>query len=89
MKILNLTNLEKSDIKFKISKFPDGQQQITIEEFEPGDEFKWEQPILAYPVTIKSRLNSFMDLELIVCAKKSLDMLGFNNINLYTPFFRS
>ena len=87
MKILNLTNLEKSDIKFKISKFPDGQQQITIEEFEPGDEFKWEQPILAYPVTIKSRLNSFMDLELIVCAKKSLDMLGFNNINLYTPYF--
>ena len=34
MKILNLTSLEKSDIKFKISKFPDGQQQITIEEFD-------------------------------------------------------
>ena len=32
MKILNLVNLEKSDIKYKISKFPDGQQNIWIDE---------------------------------------------------------
>lgn len=87
MKILNLTNLETSEIKYEVSKFPDGQQQVTIKDFESGDNFKWKQELLAYPVTIKSRLNSFMDLELIVCAKKALDVLGFNNINLYVPYF--
>ena len=32
MKILNLAYSEKSEIKYKISKFPDGQQQLVIEE---------------------------------------------------------
>ena len=31
MKILDLTNLENSDIKYKVSKFPDGQQAITLD----------------------------------------------------------
>ena len=31
MKTLDLTNPEKSDIKYKISKFPDGQQAITLD----------------------------------------------------------
>lgn len=87
MMVLDLVNTENSDIEYKISKFPDGQQQIQIKGFEPGDDFKWEQPVLAYPVLIKSRLNSFLDLELIVCAKKALDILGFNNVNLYVPYF--
>ncbi len=30
MKTLNLAYPEQSDIKFKIDKFPDGQQQVTI-----------------------------------------------------------
>jgi len=33
MKILNLVYPEKSDIKYKISKFPDGQQQVKIIDF--------------------------------------------------------
>lgn len=77
MKTLNLVDLEKSDIKYKISKFPDGQQNIVIidELYEEG-------------ITIKSRLNNFMDLELIICAKKALQCSGyFGNIHLYTPYF--
>lgn len=34
MKILNLVYPEKSDIKYKVNKFPDGQQQVWI---RPGD----------------------------------------------------
>ena len=30
MKTLNLTNNKTSDIKFEISRFPDGQQQVKI-----------------------------------------------------------
>ena len=74
MKNLDLTNLENSDIKYKISKFPDGQQAITIDlentAFETGEQV----------VTIKSRLNSFLDLELIICANQALIELGANVI---------
>jgi ribose-phosphate pyrophosphokinase len=88
MKVLDLTNAEISDIKYKISKFPDGQQSITLDlentDFEPGSQ----------SVTIKSRLNSFLDLELIICANQALIELGIQNsvfklkeINLYTPYF--
>lgn len=87
MKTLNLTDIDKSDIKYQIQKFPDGQQNIVILDYKEGDNFKWGEPLLASPVTIKSRLNNWLDLELIICAKKCLDNLGFNNINLHTPYF--
>jgi ribose-phosphate pyrophosphokinase len=88
MKNLDLTNTEKSDIKYKISKFPDGQQAITLDlentDFDPSSQ----------SVTIKSRLNSFLDLELIICANQALIELGvkksefrLKEINLYVPFF--
>lgn len=37
MQTLNLTNVENSDIKFSISKFPDGEVQITLGEFSRKD----------------------------------------------------
>lgn len=37
MQILNLTNVDKSDIKYSISRFPDGEVQITLEEFSHKD----------------------------------------------------
>lgn len=88
MKSLDLTNLENSDIKYKVSKFPDGQQSITIDlentNFESGEQ----------AVKIKSRLNSFLDLELIVCANQALIELGVKHhslklkeISLYVPYF--
>lgn len=78
--ILNLAYPEKSDIKFTVSKFPDGQQSITL------DSTFYVQ--LHEPITIKSRLNSFQDLELIICANqaiKNIDLLV--QVNLYVPYF--
>lgn len=75
MKILNLTNNETSDIKFEVSKFPDGQQQVKITKC--GEFF----------VQLNARLNNFKDLELIICATKSLRELGVKEIHLCTPYF--
>lgn len=83
MKTLNLVDLEKSNIKYKISKFPDGQQQVSFN-------FNSENPCVEQvfnKVQIKSRLNNFQDLELIICATKSLRNLGVKEIHLYTPYF--
>lgn len=75
MKKLNLVNKDNSDIEYKISQFPDGQQSITISTHE------------FHPVEIMSRLNSFRDLELIICANKSLKDAGVKEIHLYVPYF--
>lgn len=88
MKILNLVYPEKSNIKYKISKFPDGQQQITIEKLSLGSLIPGiNEPIYHDNIQIKSRLNNFQDLELIICATKSLRALGVKEIHLYTPYF--
>lgn len=77
---LNLPHAEQHEgvVGWKISKFPDGQQQVTIvsSSVNSSDE-----------VTIKSRLNNWMDLELIVCTVVSLKNLGVSVIHLYTPYF--
>lgn len=77
---LNLAYPEKSNVmsvKFSISKFPDGQQSITINQvFNETD-----------TIEIHSRLNNFKDLELIICANKALRNLGVRKINLYVPYF--
>lgn len=80
MKILNLVYPDKSDIKFEISKFPDGQQQVKILD-DSAPFFKWGY------VEIKARLNDFKDLELVICATQSLRNLGIKEIHLYTPYF--
>ena len=97
MKILNLTNNETSDIKFEISNFPDGQQQVKILPFthilyNTGNKiFKSKAPEFIISgnisIQIKSRLNNFQDLELIICAVKSLQKLGIKKIHLLTPYF--
>lgn len=79
MLYLDLTNLEDSDIKYKVSKFPDGQQSITLEKFT------FTQRLSS--ILIKSRLNSFTDLELIICANQSLKEFGIDDVNLYVPYF--
>lgn len=90
MLTLNLTNNETSDIKFEVSKFPDGQQQIKITNhkdlFQEND-YEWGEPQLRTDVQIKARLNNFKDLELIICATKSLRQLEIVNITLYVPYF--
>jgi len=77
---LDLTNLEKSDIKYKISKFPDGQQTIDLDIAFYNHISKIED------VKIKSRLNNFKDLEIILCATQALRNIKVSNIFLYVPF---
>ncbi len=83
MKTLNLTNHTDSEIKFEISKFPDGQRQVKI----TGSEF-WGRYASEYRnVLIKTRLNSFADVEILICAVASLRELRVQEINLYVPYF--
>jgi ribose-phosphate pyrophosphokinase len=77
---LNLTNNETSDIKFEISKFPDGQQSVTLTS-------SYLEHLKSEEITIKSRLNSFKDLELIICVNQALRNIGVTDIQLYVPYF--
>ena len=76
MNILSLSNPEKSDIKFKISKFPDGQQSVCIEDNLTIDH-----------IIIESRFNSFRDLELIISANQALREIGISTVDLMVPYF--
>jgi ribose-phosphate pyrophosphokinase len=76
---LNLTNPNDSDVKFKISKFPDGQQTVDIE----------SNPmyINGLAVNIVSRMNSFRDIELIIAANQALREMVVGSVSLYVPYF--
>lgn len=100
MKTLNLVYPEKSDIKYIIQKFPDGQRNIVLNEVRQTHDVsgkyllkesgqKWEHRAAAkrYPWRISSRLNNWQDLELIVASVASLRGLGVKEIHLYTPYF--
>ncbi len=76
---LDLTDWDSSDIKYQVSNFPDGQQSITLEKFT------FTQRLSS--IVIKSRLNSFRDLELIICANQTLREMGIEDVNLYVPYF--
>jgi ribose-phosphate pyrophosphokinase len=81
-KTLNLAYPEKSQINFAINRFPDGQQSVTL-----IVDMAHLAAVHAGGVIIKSRLNTFKDLELIVCATAALRNTGIQNIHLYTPYF--
>lgn len=78
--VLNLVEQERSTVKYKISNFPDGQQTVDITVVRSSQ-------FLDETVLITSRLNSFKDLELIVCANQALKNLGASHISLYVPYF--
>ena len=95
MKILNLVYPENSDIKYQIQKFPDGQQNVVLAKLK--FEGLWGMVEGCRPnrcsyftpsksVLIKSRLNNWSDLELIVAAVASLRELGAEEIHLYAPY---
>jgi ribose-phosphate pyrophosphokinase len=73
---LNLVDQEKSDIKYKINKFPDGQQSVEL-----IDRYKSDS------IRIETRLNSFLDLEILICATKALRSMSNKSISLYVPYF--
>lgn len=73
--VLDLVSIENSEIKYKINNYPDGQQDIVI-----------TSTIKSSSGLIKSRFNSFRDLELIICATKALRNIGIKDISLYAPY---
>jgi len=82
MRILNLSFPDNSEIKYKISKFPDGQQDIVIDKSSIPTTLEG-RPV---PICITSRFNSFLDLELIICTTKALRRLSVLEIHLYIPY---
>ena len=83
---LNLVYSKQSDLEYKIRKFPDGQQNIVIEKCKINTVGIHGRSYWKLPVIIKSRLNNWLDLELIVAAVASLRELGIKEIHLYTPY---
>lgn len=78
---LDLVNPEKSQIKYKISQFPDGQQTVDLTDW--NDLLRCEDA-----VKINSRLNTFRDLELIICATAAVrNIKPTREIALYVPYF--
>lgn len=69
-------NLSRKNVAVIITNYPDGQQDVTIDPFylEEGE------------ITIKSRMNSFKDIELILCTTAALKRLGVKEIVLDTPY---
>jgi ribose-phosphate pyrophosphokinase len=78
MKTINLINQELSDIKYKISEFPDGQRNIDFLSFSPDNMNDYK---------IISTFNCFDDLQVILATKAVLDQLAFNPyVTLYIPY---
>lgn len=72
---LDLTNLERSEVKYKKSKFPDGQVSISI-----------STPInTSGKYIIISRMNSYENLFYILATTDVLKYNGVDNIHLFTP----
>jgi ribose-phosphate pyrophosphokinase len=81
---LNLVNPDDVlSCKYEISRFPDGQQSIRILEhnYTTYNSLREQKT----PIIIKSRLNDFRDLELIICANQALKEIGVKNVKLYIP----
>jgi ribose-phosphate pyrophosphokinase len=82
--ILDLTGThtnysDTTNITYNVSKFPDGQQTVDITStyfFNTSTQ-----------VQIRSRMNDFKELELILCATQALKNLGVGDIELYVPYF--
>jgi ribose-phosphate pyrophosphokinase len=70
--------------KYEISRFPDGQQSIRVIEHDYTTYLSLRDQ--KNPITIKSRLNTFQDLELIICANQALKEIGVKSVNLYIPY---
>lgn len=88
MKTINLVYPDKSEILYKIQRFPDGQQNVVILTTELGRYSKYNEYIYdkIQPVQIKSRLNNWLDLEIIIATVASLRKLGIKEIHLYIPY---
>jgi ribose-phosphate pyrophosphokinase len=85
--LLNLVNPnDYLSFKYEISRFPDGQQSVRLIEDGYNTFESLRDSDKAHGITIKSRLNTFSDLELIICATQSLKEIGVKSIDLFIPY---
>lgn len=81
---LNLANPSISQVRVKTTKFPDGQQSMTI--IDASLIVSAEHN--GYGIRIASHLNSFEDLELIILANRSIKEIASDiKVQLYVPYF--
>lgn len=89
MKTLDLTSLERSEIKYRVDKFPDGQINVTIlctTNPAVGLMNGYTLSSLAgKEVKIKTRINNWNDLQILVCTVASLRRLHVQVIHLFCP----
>jgi ribose-phosphate pyrophosphokinase len=84
---LNLVNSNDSlSFKYEISRFPDGQQSLRLIEDGYNTFGSLRESDKQHGIMIISRLNTFSDLELIICATQALKEVGVKNIELYIPY---
>ncbi len=77
MKYLNLVYPERSDVKFTIQKFPDGQQNVLID----------ENSIISDDIGVISRMNNWKDVELIAATAACLKEMEIDRMGLIVPYF--
>ena len=77
---LNLYDVNDSEVSYKISKFPDGQQSIKI--------LNHARILIESCIEIVSPMQSFKDVELIILANQAIREIDFKaNVELYVPYF--
>lgn len=82
---LNLVNPNDTlSCGYEISRFPDGQQSVRIIEKSYDTFYRLKEQTT--PITIKSRLNTFRDLELIICVNQALKEIGVKSVKLFIPY---
>ena len=87
MDFINLVNPnDMFSFKYEISHFPDGQHSFNLIEDEDNTFESLREYSQEHGITIKSRLNSFEDLEIILCATHALKNIGIKRIRLYIPY---
>lgn len=73
MQILNLVNLEESDIKYALSRFPDGEVQISLGEFSHKDQ-----------ICVRCRITNAEELFIVTQIIDILDRHDvYYNINIF------
>ncbi len=81
---INIAYPLQSDLILKVNKYPDGQQDVVIDVEKISDNLL--KHISNSEVIIKTRLNNFKDIELLLSATSCLKRLNFENIHVYCPY---
>lgn len=84
--ILNLVDQQNGYIDYELISFPDGQHSIELHRFHKASIENDARNGKPQHIVIHSRLNSFVDLEIIICANWALRNAGAGSVSLYIPY---